>query len=904
MILESIMVEAWRCFRDRVELADFSERINVIFGPNGSGKSSLMLALVRGLFDNHSVVGHAVEQLRPWGRSLSPRVTIQFAHEGNRYRLHKQFLTGAYSRLERFEDNRFVGLAEGRFADEFVRRLLEGESPGRGLTDQRHWGLAQILWTPQGQLPLEHVSQSTVRAIRQALGVQLSADAGPIENRIREEFDRYFTSTGRYRTGAQAPPITRWQRERETKQQARSELQAQLERFEAVSRQIRDQTAILKQQEHDIAHLERTLEQEREKARQYQELEHLRKLKEIQLRASEEEYLRVHDQLEQIRRAQSEWQEAERQRQQLNAALPEAQSRVTRYEQRTSQAQQELAAIRLERPKVQAARRRAQRAAEFRTLTSQREHLDAKIAHLEDLFAKRQTILEQLQNLVAPDEERFHRIRSAIEERDRLRLQLDQSVITLHLVPERAFELQVLKGETPGSMRAEPNAPAIIRGAPDVAVQLPGIGYLEATGPTTDITGLREAYQERCRTVEELMAPYRTTSLAELQRLYEVRRALQQNLRELDIQLNTLLESKRLEQWHQEQSSVRQQLLELLAEFPDWQQAAPDPQQLQQDADNFERQFVERVEQAERQWDEFQRSLQAAQQQFLLQQTQLQSLEDQLVAAQSRLEVLRQDGLTDEQRTRKCQQLALQADAARGELHEVELQLQQFGSDPRQAVATLEQQLQRLRESQQSSRDQLQRLEGAIATLSEQAPYSALADLDEEIQQLERQIQQEERRAKAIHLLYSVMMHVRENTMAAIVAPIENRAMHTLRRIVGSRFERLQFGEQMIPTAVIPSTSNDAVDLDQISGGEKEQLFFAVRLALAEIAFPRGRHLVVLDDVFTYTDASRLARVQAVLEEASDRFQIVLLTCHPERYFGLRDARIFDLETLAAAHNI
>lgn len=57
---------------------------------------------------------------------------------------------------------------------------------------------------------------------------------------------------------------------------------------------------------------------------------------------------------------------------------------------------------------------------------------------------------------------------------------------------------------------------------------------------------------------------------------------------------------------------------------------------------------------------------------------------------------------------------------------------------------------------------------------------------------------------------------------------------------------------------------------DQISGGEREQVYFAVRMALADVAFADERQLVVLDDVFTYT--TRLARIATVLDESIGRF--------------------------------
>jgi uncharacterized protein YhaN len=54
----------------------------------------------------------------------------------------------------------------------------------------------------------------------------------------------------------------------------------------------------------------------------------------------------------------------------------------------------------------------------------------------------------------------------------------------------------------------------------------------------------------------------------------------------------------------------------------------------------------------------------------------------------------------------------------------------------------------------------------------------------------------------------------------------------------------------------------------------------------------------VLDDVLTATDAARLARILTILEEAAQRLQVLIITCHPERYRGLDGAQFFDLEAM------
>ena len=67
---------------------------------------------------------------------------------------------------------------------------------------------------------------------------------------------------------------------------------------------------------------------------------------------------------------------------------------------------------------------------------------------------------------------------------------------------------------------------------------------------------------------------------------------------------------------------------------------------------------------------------------------------------------------------------------------------------------------------------------------------------------------------------------------------------------------------------------------------------------LREVLAKNERQLVVLDDVLAATDAGRLARVMTVLEEVAQRLQILILTCHPERYRGLAGADFIDLEAI------
>ena len=107
----------------------------------------------------------------------------------------------------------------------------------------------------------------------------------------------------------------------------------------------------------------------------------------------------------------------------------------------------------------------------------------------------------------------------------------------------------------------------------------------------------------------------------------------------------------------------------------------------------------------------------------------------------------------------------------------------------------------------------------------------------------------------------------------------------------------IKVGDGFVPSGVVPELMADTVHLDNLSGGEQEQLYLATRLALADVLRKDELQMVVLDDVLTSTDAGRLAKVMNILEEAAQRLQLIILTCHPECYRGLKSGHFFDLES-------
>ena len=116
MIVRYIEAEGWGCFANAIEVGPLSEGVNVLYGPNGTGKSTLLETIIRGLFDSYAVGGIEALALRPWGRYLTPKVRIEFAHGGVEYRLKKRFLDKPSALLEVREDGGWTRFAEDEAA--------------------------------------------------------------------------------------------------------------------------------------------------------------------------------------------------------------------------------------------------------------------------------------------------------------------------------------------------------------------------------------------------------------------------------------------------------------------------------------------------------------------------------------------------------------------------------------------------------------------------------------------------------------------------------------------------------------------------------------------------------------------------------------------------------------------
>ena len=147
-------------------------------------------------------------------------------------------------------------------------------------------------------------------------------------------------------------------------------------------------------------------------------------------------------------------------------------------------------------------------------------------------------------------------------------------------------------------------------------------------------------------------------------------------------------------------------------------------------------------------------------------------------------------------------------------------------------------------------------------------------------------------RARAAELLRSVMTRHRDTTRLRYVEPYRTELQRLGRPVFGPSFE-----VDIDSDLCIRSRTMDGITVpyESLSGGAKEQLGILARLAGASLVAKEDTVPVVVDDALGFTDPNRLAKMGEVFDTVGEHGQVIVLTCSPDRYDGVKGAHRIDL---------
>jgi DNA repair exonuclease SbcCD ATPase subunit len=149
------------------------------------------------------------------------------------------------------------------------------------------------------------------------------------------------------------------------------------------------------------------------------------------------------------------------------------------------------------------------------------------------------------------------------------------------------------------------------------------------------------------------------------------------------------------------------------------------------------------------------------------------------------------------------------------------------------------------------------------------------------------------RKAEAIQLLHQMFLDEQRALSDRFTRPLADKISEYLQCLFGSGtranvalVENAFGGLQLVRSA----DGGGAQPFETLSGGAREQVAAAMRLAMAEVlAADYGGCLpIVFDDAFAYSDPNRVQTVQRMLDLAATHgLQVIVLTCTPSDYSAL-----------------
>jgi chromosome segregation ATPase len=864
----------------------FAPGLTLVGGANESGKSTLAEALHKGLFLKASATGRGVEELRSRLHPGLPEVEISFEAGGQQWTLRKRF-AGSSGTCQLSHGG---GLSlSGAEAEERLAQLLgvEGAVEGRRIAQlPLRWA---HLWVRQGEAganlltgpaeayDLGRLIEQLQRGEGAEAALESALDRSVIES-LRRQLELQFTATGKVRAGS--PLALAGQRQ----QRARQQLDAAL----ALRDQLDDSLDALQQIEERIEELEQrqapALEQLRRHLAERQLLDtELRPLQQQRqrLQQAREEWRQLSQQLDQQRREQGQLQQQvggqQQQLAQLQQQIEQLSVQGQRCEQELGQRARERQLVQLLLDQDQLQRDVAQRQRhqhDFQQLQSQAEAIKTQLAQLPAIGAAELAGLRQAQLQLAQAEARRQASATTVE-----LLAADQAVrlagqpLLAGQPAEllRSGELEVGTGVrlriSPGGGETPQQAEAQWQASEQAfraQLQALGVANLEQAEA---IASRRQGLEAELQRLREAAG---TIPWARLRQEEADQEARQQRLTAELTRFSAALEQRRgeqgglpqergaLEQWR---SAAEHQLAVLEQQRLQGQQQLQQARRRHADADSDLRRHEQQLQQLAG-------SLSGLEQR----QGQLQHQHGDLARLEAAVASAEHDCARREQ---ALAELERQIDAAPldSPCLEPEARL-------RQLQAEKDDLLTRRGQQQQS-----------ILSLSAQDPAAAVEQAQAELEQAEAELQRLQLQAQALQLLLGRFEQERRS--------LSQRYSLPLGQAIGRYLDCLAVPDYRPALDFEPSKGfanlqlrqgGEGFRFEELSGGMREQLNGALRLAIAEVLQPAydGCLPLLFDDAFTNSDPCRQEGLRRMLQQGLGQgLQIVLLSCTPELYAPL-----------------
>lgn len=864
MKLQRMRIEQLRQFRKPFVLDKLQPGLNLIHGPNESGKSTLVRAIRAAFFERYRST--AVDDLRPWGDSAAaPTIELDFEHDNHSWRLTKSFLQRKRCDLTVGTETYSEDDAEEKLAE-----LLGYQYPKRGASKAEHWGIPGLLWVEQGtgqdiEQAIEHAGDHLKSALNSMVGEVASSGGDDLIETVRSQRDTLLTGTGK--------PRGDYQQLEKDRARLASEIDDLKERVQHYQEQV-DRLGKLAQ-EYDQAEAERPWEEAQ------------RQLEEARTRYQQVERLEQQQNQEKatLAQLQKNHQLAQQNREQLEGLSRQLEGRKADLERaerdlRVAEAQTPAVAGRL--AEARTAYEQAEKQRKLAGLLQTRERLEQDVRRLEQQKQMLTQSLDQAKKYhqqleQARQQARENRIDSELVKKLKATAnQLNEETIRSRTIATRlSWQLEA------GVSLTLNNEPLAGEGERQLleesALVIPGVGTLGITPGGEELASTRR----KLNTLENSLAEQlKTLGVASVEQA-EDRLSAFETAGRAQKHAEDLLKSVApagAEQLASEQGEAENELAKARSQLQ--ATAEPDPKETVPALEEAEAAFVQAgtaLDKAESDERDHQATLSALKQSRDNVNTEWQRLADEEKSPE-RQQQLRQ--ITTDLANIEKQQAELESSLERRE-REIREARPDF---LRQDIERYQNAVNHLRQTQENRGRELRDIKVRLEAWGAEGLEEQLNEKEAELDQCNRRYQELRRRARALDLLLNLLTEKRQALTQRLQAPLQKHLNHYLSVLFPDA--SLEVDEQLRPGTF--TRGSELGQMAELSFGAREQMGLISRLAYADLLQEAGRPtLVILDDTLVHSDSERLEDMKRILFDAASRHQILLFTCHPEKWQDL-----------------
>lgn len=889
MLLQSISVRNYRVLKDLT--VDLDPSRNLIGGQNASGKSTLIEAIHRALFLKASTGGALQKGMVSTTHSGHPEVDVTFETRGKTYQLSKRFSGASGTATLTCQGEATL---QGAEAEDKLAELLGIENRGGGrMTPTVLAGRWAHLWVWQGHSgadPSGHASQERDSLLARlknqggAVAMQSELD-GRVSGKFADMFSDYYTDGGKPRAGS---PLEKAIKDRDSAevalasaQQSWDHLQTSVATFEHASRTIEEC-------EKQLAHFSIQRKEAQDVLSKTDQLLNQANLDRSDFARKEKEYqdlLESDSVIADLRAKISEQEQTSAEQSALGKELEEqAESKREQFARATKEARSLDEALR-------EAGNRCDLAAAFlnqKELTERQRVLRKKIAEISQLESRVKEKEIELAKLPQIDV-------TVLAELQKLSFAVTEAETALNAM---ATEIEVLKTDQTISLGKN----KLAKGESTVIDETAEIQIGEGTrlrvtpGGGSSLDEARSHETACLRDFQEKLDRLGVASLDEAQKHSTARQKLDLERQSLQSELS----GKESDSVEEENARITIELETAKSEIARRKkmiaQNLTEPEDVAKARDKLAKE-KERLQQAETECEAagnrktaLETATETAQEQLARHRRSFEEEKQRLTELQTQWKVREEASGNEKERTEKLKLLKGARDEAEKNLKATESSLAQMQPEKRR------EDLGRLDRAARQQEQLMVKAREDRAVAGENLRSDGSLDLRESLKKAEAQLnfarerfQGIERKAEAIKKLKEMFAEEQHLLADQFTAPLVKSISSYLAYIFGpgaSAAMELKDGQFQGLKLI---HDGGTFDFDSLSGGTREQVSAAVRLAVAEILLEDndGKLPIVFDDAFNHSDDERALSLQRMLDcGARKGLQIILLSWHPGRFAG------------------